>query len=57
MSKLHINLHEDFQPAARLPQRSFRILNRQPLASEVSFLLSVVACLAGLFLIYLLFFR
>jgi hypothetical protein len=57
MSKLHINLHEDFQPASRLPQRNFRILNRQPLASEVSFLLSVVACLAGLFLIYLLFFR
>jgi hypothetical protein len=33
------------------------VLNRAPLSSELSFLLSAVACLAGLFLVYLLFFR
>jgi hypothetical protein len=57
MSRLHINLHEDFQPASRLPRRNFLALNREPLSSELSFLLSVVACLAGLFLVYVLFFR
>jgi hypothetical protein len=57
MSRLHVTLHEDFQPASRLPQRNFLVPNREPLSSELSFLLSVVACLAGLFLVYLLFFR
>jgi hypothetical protein len=57
MSRLHINLHENFQPASRLPRRNFLALNREPLSSELSFLLSVVACLAGLFLVYVLFFR
>ncbi|MEA2760412.1 MAG: hypothetical protein QOH65_3025 [Methylobacteriaceae bacterium] len=57
MSRLNVNLHEDFQPAPRFPRRSFLALNREPLSSELSFLLSVVACLAGLFLVYVLFFR
>jgi hypothetical protein len=57
MSKLQINLHPDFQPASRLPRRNLRLLNREPLSSELSFLLSIVACLAALFLVYLLFFR
>jgi hypothetical protein len=57
MSKLHINLHDDFQPASRLRRRNFLVFGREPLSSEVSFLLSVVACLAGLFLVYLIFLR
>jgi hypothetical protein len=57
MSKLQINLHPDFQPASRLPRRNLRLLNREPLSSELSFLLSIVACLAALFLVYLLFVR
>jgi hypothetical protein len=57
MSKLHINLDRDFVPASRLTRKNSRLLNREPLTSKLSFLLSVTACLAGLFLIYLLFFR
>ena len=57
MSRFNINLDESFQRAARLPRRNFLVLNREPLSSEVSFLLSAVACLAGLLLVYLLFFR
>ena len=57
MARFNINLHQDFQPASRLPRRNFRLLNHEPLSSELSFLLSVLACLAGLFLLYLLFFR
>jgi hypothetical protein len=57
MSRFNINLDESFQRASRLPRRNFLVLNREPLSSEVSFLLSVVACLAGLLLVYLLFFR
>jgi hypothetical protein len=55
MSKLQINLHQDFQPAARLPRRNLQFLGRGPLSSKLSLLLSLLACLAGLFLINLLF--
>jgi hypothetical protein len=54
MSKLNLNLHESFQPASRLPRRNLLVLNHDPLSSQLSFLLSVMACLAGLFLVYLL---
>jgi hypothetical protein len=54
MSRLNLNLHEDFQPASRLLRRNFLVLNREPLSSQLSFLLSVVACLAALLLTYLL---
>jgi hypothetical protein len=54
MSRLEINLHEDFQPASRLPRANLRVLNRDPLSSRLSFLLSLGACLGGLFLVYVL---
>jgi len=54
MSRLNLNLHESFQPASRLPRRNLLVLNREPLSSQVSFLLSGMACLAGLLLVYLL---
>ena len=53
MARLNLNLHRDFQPASRLPRRNF-VLNREPLSSQLSFLVSAVACLAALLLIYLL---
>jgi hypothetical protein len=53
MSRLQINLHQDFQPASRLPRANLRVLSRDPLSSRLSFLLSLVACLGGLLLVYL----
>ena len=55
MSGLNLNLHQDFVPASKLPHKNFRLLTREPLSSELSFLLSVIACRGGLFLLYLLF--
>ena len=54
MSRLQINLHQDFQPASRAVRGNLRVLNRDPLSSRLSFLLSLVACLGGLLLLYLL---
>jgi hypothetical protein len=55
MSRLNLNLHQHFVRASKLPRRNFRLLTREPLSSELSFLLSVIACLGGLSLLYLLF--
>lgn len=54
MSRLQLNLHRDFQPASRLRRGNLRVLSRDPLSSRLSFLLSLVACLCGLLLVYLI---
>jgi hypothetical protein len=54
MSRLNLNLHQDFQPASREARRNLPGFDREPLSSQWAFLLSAAACLAGLLLVYML---